>query len=329
MDSTRKSGPRQPSVLVLGNNCVDHVYEMEGPPAVGGKTQATAYRRAVGGQAANVAMSLAGLGVATSFVGAFGDDENGELCSRALAGAGVDLSLSRTASGSPHSTATVLVDRAGADRTILMFKDPRLRLGEDAVPDASIGGYSLIYTDNHEPACSLSLTRRARAAGVPVVADLETLEPDAVQAAMLATVLIAPGDILRAVAGSPSLHEALARILAGGPAVAVATLGAGGALAAGPGGEPFHVPAKPCRVLDSTGAGDAFHAGYVVGMLRGLGFEESLGLAARLAALKCGHQGPCLPAEALADFSSSVLEPLCGGGPACAEVPRNVPPKKG
>lgn len=66
------------------------------------------------------------------------------------------------------------------------------------------------------------------------------------------------------------------------------------------------VPAVPVTLVDTTGAGDAFAAGFLVGHTRGLGTETSLRLGAVAAAEVISHLGP-RPASHLAELASSLL----------------------
>jgi sugar/nucleoside kinase (ribokinase family) len=81
---------------------------------------------------------------------------------------------------------------------------------------------------------------------------------------------------------------AVLRLLAEGPLLAAVTRGAHGITAAARGAaECFEVPAVPVTAVDTTGAGDAFHAGAAFGLAAGMTWERSLLLGAFVAARKC------------------------------------------
>src|SRR5262249_31627738 len=103
--------------------------------------------------------------------------------------------------------------------------------------------------------------------------------------------LIVSPDFLFRLTGRRDLRAALAESRRLGPAVCVATMGTGGALALEE-GHFLYQPAFRVAVRDSTGAGDVFHAGYAYGVLHGWSTRDTLRFAAAAAALKCEKLGP-------------------------------------
>jgi sugar/nucleoside kinase (ribokinase family) len=57
------------------------------------------------------------------------------------------------------------------------------------------------------------------------------------------------------------------------------------------GDEYFHLPALPCEVVDTTGAGDVFHGAYIIGLLRRWDVRQTARFATAVSALKCGSLG--------------------------------------
>src|SRR5262249_7373525 len=100
--------------------------------------------------------------------------------------------------------------------------------------------------------------------------------------------VIVSGSFARHLTGEPSLRVALQRMGAKGPALVAATLGAGGALACERGALHF-VPSIPVPVVDTTSAGDLFHAGCLYGLLRGWGSAAAAPLrrGRRVARMHC------------------------------------------
>jgi sugar/nucleoside kinase (ribokinase family) len=285
--------------LVIGNNTIDRVYFLPGALCVGTKTSSVDVRELAGGQAANVAVALARLGIAVDYRGAFGADHDGDRVRAAIAAAGVDVArCPRRASCRQHAAA-VLVDATG-ERTILMSKDPGLRLAATSIAPDDIAAVDAVYLDGHEPDAGLRAATLARDAGIPVVLDGEIAD-DGVRAMLpLVDTFIAQVDVLAALTGETEVESALAAALALGPRLVVVTRGAGGALALARGGALLRIPAQPCRPRDTTGAGDAFRAGYVAATLGGLDLAAALAFAARCGAAQCEVLGPQLTAAAAA-----------------------------
>jgi sugar/nucleoside kinase (ribokinase family) len=305
-----------PRVLVIGNNTLDQVFTTSQGLCRDGKVAATSLRHFAGGQAANVAHALAGLGLSVRYLGAFGDDGAGALVRASLESVGIDLGGCDTVRGCPTHTAAIVVDLHSRERSIVMYKDDRLRLSPGAVDPRHLDGVDLVYVDNHEPEAALAAALLARERGIPVLADLESTDPRGVRVVPHLTSLVAPAAVIRELAGHQEMDAALRGAQRRGPRTVVATDGARGA-AAVHAGLPLHtVPAEPCGVVDTTGAGDAFHAGFAAAALRGLGFHQTLRLATRLAAAKCQEHGPRLSTATLAAWGAELGNVPPEDGPA-------------
>lgn len=276
--------------LVIGNSAADLAFTLSAPVPTDGKVAADAFDAHPGGQAANVAATLALLGQGVRFLGAFGGDANGEASRKALRDLGVDTSLSPTVAGYAHPVACILT--SGGGRSVISHKDPRLAVSPETVTESLVGGVRAVYTDGFEVPASLEAARLARRLGKTVFADMEAFLPGSLELAGLADCLIAPCGIIREMGENDDLGLALAHVVSMGRLkVAVATCGARGAWGIERGGSAFMVPAHPCRVADSTGAGDAYHAGYMAAWAGGADVEGAMRFAARLAAAKCGVAG--------------------------------------
>ena len=279
-------------VLAIGNNTIDHVFMTPHGATPGSKTIATSLRCYAGGQAANVAADLAGLGLFVHYLGAYGDDQAGTISKRSLARLGVRLDGCRSVRGCPSHQATVVVDAASGGRTIVMYKDVRLTLDHSAVDPAWLEGIGLVYLDGHEPGASLAAARLAKERGIPALADAECVHEGLRELLPYLSSLIAPMDVIAEVAGDADPRAAVLKVHEKGPNTVIATAGASGAVGANRDAGLLHVPALECPVVDTTGAGDAFHAGYIAGIFAGLPFGDAMQFATHVAAAKCGEPGP-------------------------------------
>lgn len=284
-------------VLVLGNNTIDHVFNLNAPPPSDGKVNARSYQANPGGQAANVAVNMAMIGLRVAFVGSFGDDDAAEMTRRAFDAAGVDLTHTVVVQNCSQHVAAILVSEG--QKSVVLCRDPRLALDSVEIPEKLVQSCSAVYTDGQEGRASLRLARLAKSAGIPVVADLESVVPHSSELVALTTHLIAPADTLRQLVGRNDLNQALRAILDLGPSVVVGTLGHAGAQGSSRTEGPYHVPAVASSVVDTTGCSDAYRAGYVVSLLRGDSLLSRLTYASTIAAVKCSTQGPRLTEEGL------------------------------
>jgi sulfofructose kinase len=306
----RAAMPLEPTrpvdVMVLGNTTADRVMVVDGPWRAGSKQVAASSTIVPGGEGANVATTLAALGLRVHYLGRFGDDEGGEASRAALEAAGCLLDGCATVTGCPHHHALVVVDRATGERSIVSHRDPRLDLPAEAVGADWVGRARALSLDGQEAAPSLAAARLARDAGTTVFADAE--RADAALAALVPWVdeLVVPLAVLVQLAGPGTSPEKAVRAAAGrGPRVVAGTEGAAGCVALAD-GEIARVPAQPATVVDTTGAGDAFHAGYIAARLRGSTPGAALRFGSSVAARKCGVPGPRLGSAALADLRAEL-----------------------
>lgn len=280
-------------LIGVGQCSIDHVCSVEGIPPLGGKDAMLAYELLPGGQVATAVLAAARLGLRAGYVGTVGSDPQADLALAPLATAGVDLAGVRRVPGARTRLAVILVDRASGERTVLGFRDPRLRLQPDEVPRARIARARCLLVDAEDAAASLLAAQAARAAGVPVVADL-----DAVSEASRALLPVVDFPLVsRAFAEQLGMdgrvRSGLRRLVEAGARMAVATLGDRGCLALA-GGREIAGPGFAITARDTTGAGDVFHAAFVAGLLDGIGGAELLRFANAAAALSCrglGAQG--------------------------------------
>lgn len=311
---------RPVDVLVLGNTTADRVMVVGGPWRAGAKAVAVASSDVPGGEGANVAVTLAALGLRVHYLGRFGDDGGGAASRAALERAGCLLDGCVPVPGCPHHHAVVIVDRATGERSIVSHRDPRLDLPPDAVAPEWVERARALSIDGQEPRPALAAARLAAGCGTTVFADAE--RGDAALGELLPWVdeLVVPLAVLGELAGEAPLAQRdgpsaaptepahLLRAAADrGPVVVVGTAGARGCHALAD-GRAVAVPAEPVAAVDTTGAGDAFHAGYIAARLRGAPAEDALRFATRVAARKCAVSGPRLRAADVQDLRAELAQ---------------------
>ena len=270
-------------ICTLGDLLLDVIVRLDRPFARGDDAPARS-RTGPGGQAANVAAWAAALGAEALFIGKRGDDAGGALVAAGLAQLGVDVRGPVVAGG--RTGLVVSVVEPGGDRTMLSDRgvSPELAPGDlDPAWFADcerlhLSGYSLLR-DPHF-AAALAAAGHARAAGAVVSVDLSSaaLIRDFGSAAFRGRLARLAPDI---VLGNEEERAAVDGLSA--PTWALKR-GPRGCLASGPDGELIELPALPTTVVDSTGAGDAFAAGFLLGgTLREMA-DRGLAAAARCVA---------------------------------------------
>ncbi len=237
-------------------------------------------RMTVAGTAAGTAIDMARLGLGVTTIGAVGDDELGAWLTHKMSIEGVDTSGLSVVPSTPTS-ATMLPIRPNGERPALHVKGANAlfsldHVDWDIVEQADyvhVGGTCLLDTFDGEP--TAEVLRRAQAAGAITTLDMLGM-PDADFGRLFGPVLphldyfLPNEDDVLMVSGQANQADALAWLLDHGVGATVVTLGAEGASYAPAGGEEVRVPAYDINVVDTTGCGDAFSGGFIVGLSEGL-----------------------------------------------------------
>ncbi len=277
-------------ILVLGYNAFDVVVPASVALAPDGKLEVPDIVAGGGGPAATAAVALARLGAEVRLVTPLGDDLWAEAQRRELVAAGVDVSSCPVRTGHRSPLAVILADARTGTRSILWSRGSLPPLAAREVDPAWLDGCRMLYLDSHEPEAALALASEARRRGLPVVLDGGTARPGSRELVGWCSDVISSRIFAPALTGRPEPVAALRALAALGPRHVAMTFGEAGCLALD-GGRPVPIPAFAVPVLDTTGAGDAFHAGYAFARLRGRRWLESLEFAAAAAALKCRDWG--------------------------------------
>jgi sugar/nucleoside kinase (ribokinase family) len=284
----------------VGLNATDTLIPLAKYPRAGSKVEYRTVSVLPGGQVATTVVACQRWGMQTRYVGKLGDDDAARLHQRAFADAGVEAQLITVPGGaSPQSL--ILVDGEG-ERTVLGRRDDRLILQPEELDRDWIVNARVLHVDGYDTAAATLAARWAQEAGIPVVADLDELYPNVEELLMHIDYLIVSRDFPCRLMKEADLEEALRRMQRRyGCRLAAATLGHDGVLACD-GRQLLHAPAYHVPVVDTTGAGDIFHAGFIYGLLQDWPLKRQLDFACAAAALNCmaaGARGGIQPLAAV------------------------------
>jgi sulfofructose kinase len=287
------AGGKEFDAVGFGLNAVDHLVVVPSYPAFDTKVRLKEHVQAAGGQTATAMAALQRLGMRTAYAGRFGSDVEGRFGLMSIKDEGVDLQFAEVVEGASNQVAFILIDERNGERTVIWDRDERLAYRADEAPIEIAGRGRVLHLDAHDPPACARLARAARREGTIVSADIDNIYEGLTELLPLIDVLISSKEFPHRLTGITDAHASLIETKARyGCRVVGMTLGTGGALLYYEGSflesSAFAVPGG-CR--DTTGAGDAFHAGFLYGLLRGLEIEESLKLANATAALKCRALG--------------------------------------
>jgi sugar/nucleoside kinase (ribokinase family) len=300
--------PPRFDVIGIGENSVDLVYRVPAIPGPNAKNAASEHRVSCGGQVATTLTACAAFGLRATYVGTFGNDDNGMRIREALADAQVDTSSS-VVRHAPNRHAVVLVDERNGDRTVVWHRDPRLALKIEELPTAAIHDARLVHVDDLDEEASIAAARVAVGAGIPVTSDIDRVTGRTSELIALSTAPIFSTQVPSTLTGERDPERALRKLRATYEGWLCVTLGADGALLL-EGDRLHHVPALAVDVVDTTGAGDVFRAAFIYALLQRHSPEDILKFAAAAAALSCTRGGAMASVPALSEVQRALRAEL-------------------
>lgn len=283
--------PTRFDVVGLGGNAADFLFTVARHPLADEKVQFGSCSRQGGGRAATAMVTVARLGMRAAYLGGIGDDREGEENLRELDDEGVNVEGVHVRPGAMTQRAFIMVNESTGERTVIWGRSPEIPLGPDEItPDRIVSG-RLLYTDAHFPPASLKAARIAREAGIPVLADLESMRPGTEDLLPHVDYLVCNSAFPRLATGIEDPRVAIAALEEKSDrAVVIITCGAAGALAR-LGGRVESFPGYRVKATDTTGAGDVFHGAIAVAILEGRPLADAIDFANAAAAMKCATLG--------------------------------------
>jgi sugar/nucleoside kinase (ribokinase family) len=224
---------------------------------------------APGGSVCNTMRAMARLGAEVGYVGKIGDDDAGNVYEAKTKEAGVVPFFVRTKGITGCSTVLISPD---GERTMATFLGPAATLSDEEIPDDVLRRYDCLYMEGYlvsNEKLFLPALKRAKRLGLKIALNLSNFNIVNGFSRLLKEVIPAYVDILfsneseaEAYTGLPA-REAT-DVIAKEVDVAAVTVGREGAFVAA-GGRVIHEEALNCHVVDTTGAGDSFAAGFLYG----------------------------------------------------------------
>jgi len=285
-------------VVGFGSLCVDFVFKVDKHLKKGSSNLSKASTIGCGGTIGNFLVGCSRLGLKCGVIGIVGRDHYGRMIVDCLASSGIDTSMLMVDEKGPTAKVVCIVNQRG-ERTFIVDPGVQARV---ALPEGA-REYATSCRAFHTDCLSVShaslLLRGAKRRGVMTSADVGSLAEHALQGVeegwvydvikWCNVVFVSEVNMRRLFPGL-GLVDVLNKLLGQGVEIAVVTLGKRGCVVAD-GGRVVRVKAFEVEVVDTTGAGDAFEAGFVFSLLRGLEAKEAALLGCAVAAIKCTRLG--------------------------------------
>lgn len=297
------------ALLAAGELLVDLIGQQPTPDL----QEAREFGRVAGGSPANLAANLAKLGHRAALVACVGPDRLGDFLKKSVEATGLAADFIATDEREP--TSLVVVSRTAGTPDFIAYRMADRMLQPAHLPDDLLGQCRVFHTTcfalSREPAQGtlLDAARRAAAAGCQLSIDANyapSIWPDRAEARRVITAYVALGafvklstDDAERLYGEPVPEETiLADFHALGAPLVVLTKGGEGSLIswtvrrAERGQERYFVPGEKLEVVDATGAGDAYWAGFLSAWFDGCDFPTCARAGGYLAARKLTTDGP-------------------------------------
>jgi len=277
-------------VVGMGLNSVDFLSLVSRYPESNSKTEILRFERSGGGQVATALVALSRWGIKTKYIGKVGSDELGQISLESLQQEGVDVSSVTTEPDTPTQLGNIIVEATSGDRTILWRRDKRLMFREGELRKEEVCSGKLIHLDGHDIRSAIQCARWAKEEGIPTVIDIDKVESLTPELIRDINFVVTSSRFPSLFTGISDREKALLELQRHTRGFLCTTLGPEGAIALVD-GEILYAHGFQVDVVDTTGAGDVFHGGFIYGLLQNWEVTEILRFANAVAALKCRALG--------------------------------------
>ena len=292
----------EPRIVVVGSYATGLTMKVERLPCSGETLLGTGYRVDYGGKGSNQAVGCARLGAKVSFVAKIGKDAFGDSAMELYREEKVDVKQVIRVADAPTGVGFIIVEAASGHNCITIDPGANELLSAAEVKKADFRGCKAVLTQLEIPvAAAEAAMAQGRESGAVTILNPAPVRPLPAEVLKLVDVLTPNETEAKVLAGerpdsSLSPEDVAKRLIALGVKNVVMTLGEKGALIV-TSSSVVRVPAIRVKVVDTTGAGDAFNAGLAVSLASGAGLEEAVRFAVVTGGLAVTKEGviPSLP----------------------------------
>lgn len=277
-------------VVGIGQCSLDYLALVDSYPRPDTKKEVIEWYEQSGGPVATALVALSRLGIQCRFFGITGDDDAEKKIRDSLAAENIDTQglVRRTAEIS--QLAFIVIDRGTAGRTIFWQRPSGEPLKPEELDDDFLDDSSFLLLDGLMSGVSIYAAAKARERKIPVMLDAGRARPGMLEIARLSDYLVTSEEFAMDLGWSltqKALQEEKEKL---GVKVLTVTQGNLGSITVAD-NRSFHIPAFHVNALDTTGAGDVFHGGYIYGVLQGWDLRDTVTFASAVSAMKCRKIG--------------------------------------
>ena len=277
-------------VVGIGQCSLDILGRLSSFPEPDQKSELDELKYQGGGPVATALVTLARLGVSTTFCGRIGDDAAGRQIQAGLLEEHVDCQGLLVEVNASSQTSFVAVDDAG-QRNIFCHRGTATPLLASEVNTKLIRQAQVLHLDGWQHEAALAAAKLARESGIATLLDGGSLRSRTIDLLPWIDHLVVSEKFAEQLVAGSSIELKLKALLAYGATAVTVTCGEHGCWTMARGGKSMHQTAFPVTVVDTTGCGDVFHGGYIYGLLQGWPLQRIVRFAAACAGLKCQQLG--------------------------------------
>jgi sulfofructose kinase len=276
-------------VTGIGQCSLDYLAVVDAYPHANTKKEVLDWCEQGGGPVATALVTLARLGIASRFYGVTGDDDAGEKIRRSLVVEGIDTRVIKR-EGKSSQIAFIAIERGTGRRTVFWKRPSGKELKKTELDAGFLKGTHFLLLDGLMADVSLHAAARARERGIPIILDAGRLREGMLEIALLSDYFVASEDFARDLKWRLTASALAKRREELGCKVLTVTLGERGSITVSDKGL-LRVPAFMAQTVDTTGAGDVFHGGFIYGLLQEWELKDIIVFASAVAAMKCTKVG--------------------------------------
>ena len=279
-----------PDIIGLGTPIKDLLVAIDEMPPQDGAALARSFSSQGGGKVASAIVAAARLGMDTGMIAVLGDDAKGRFCVEDFRRHGVDVSHVKLLPGKSSPYCLSIAEKKNENRRFIGILGNSGRVDPDTLDLDYIASARLLHLESGD-AASMKAARFAREHGVTVAMDADSYSPALEAMEPYVDLFIASAFYVKGRFPNASLEEGLRAIAGHGCRVVVFTLGSKGCIGYSD-GKYFSLPAfSGLQVVDTTGAGDVFHGGFISAWLMGRDAESCARFASAVSYIKCTRLG--------------------------------------
>jgi len=277
-------------VTGIGQSALDYLVLVDTYPRVDTKKEVIKWHEQGGGPVATALVALSRLGISCRFHGIIGDDYAGEKIRQSLTEEGIDVTGLIKRERATSQIAFIVVEKGTARRTIFWKRPSGNPLQREELGVDFLDGSDFLILDGLMKDISLYAAKRAKTLNIPIMLDAGRMRPGMLDLARLSDYVVTSEEFAKDLGWQLTQEALLKEKEKLGVKVLTITLGEKGSITIS-NDEFIQLSAFRVKAVDTTGAGDVFHGGYIYGLLNKWSLNDAVTFASALAAIKCTKIG--------------------------------------